>query len=476
MNSLKPTYHFMPPVNWINDPNGPIYINDEYHLFYQYNPNGDRWGSIHWGHAKSKDMVYWEHLPIALSPSLEKQEEHCFSGCTIIDNHNRPVIFYTSVGKDERNHTTGAEQWLAIGSPDLINWIKFEGNPIITADIHQGIEVTEWRDPFVWKDQDVWYMVLSGSCDGNGCVLIYRSDDLFHWEFLNILDKGDKGVWECPNFFQLADKYILIYSPDLIGDDRVRYKVGTLEKDFSFHSEYEGILDYGGREGYYAVTSFIDGQGRRILLSWMPETARGNFKGIQGWNGAHALPRVLSLKDNRLHMEPIHELRKLRKNHMLIQSQMVKGVFQTNVSGKALEIICIVKEAKNPFEIIFFRSPDGEEETVLRVDSVAGKAILNRSKSSLYSGTHQFAIEADLRKTAYSEYRIHLFLDYSTVEVFINEETAISARVYPKREDSAQVLIRAEEKIYIDTFQAWQMKGISSHHLEYNKKEIGGGM
>lgn len=451
----------MPPANWMNDPNGPIYINDEYHLFYQYNPNGDNWGSIHWGHAKSRDMVYWDHLPIALAPSLEKNEQHCFSGCTVVDDNGEPTIFYTSVGVGERNHTIGSEQWMAKGTSDLITWSKHRDNPIMTLDIHGDVQVREWRDPFVWKEADTWYMVLSGSCQGHGCVLIYRSSDLMQWEFLNILDQGKEGVWECPNFFALEDKYVLLYSPDLENDYRVRYKIGTLQDNFRFQSEFEGILDYGGREGYYAPTSFLDGQERRILLSWMPETARGDFKGIKGWSGVHTIPRVLSLRNNRLNIEPIPEMNILRENERSIGFQAVEGVFDTGVKGKALEVKLITEQAEEPFCMKFYRSPDGEEETVLWIDPKVEKVILDRSKSSLYSGTHSSAIEGKLTNTTQGQYRVHIFLDYSTIEVFINEETCLSARVYPKREDSMDVQIYSETKLLIHTLQAWNLISIS---------------
>ena len=450
----------MPSANWLNDPNGPIFINGEYHLFYQYNPNGDDWNSIHWGHAKSRDMIYWEHLPVALTPSLEKNEHHCFSGSTVINDNGDPVIFYTSVGAGGRNQTNGAEQWMAVGSKDLISWNKYRQNPIMTLDIHEEIPIREWRDPFVWKEDDTWYMVLGGSCQGRGCVLIYRSFDLIRWEFLNVLDQGTKGVWECPSFFVLQDKYVLIYSPDQPDDYRVRYKIGAILNDFRFHTEFEGIIDFGGKEGYYAPTTFLDRQGRRILLGWMPETARGDFKDIQGWSGVHAIPRVLSLKNNRLLIEPIPEMQILRKNEYSIGSLTVTGFLNIEAQGKAMEIILVTEKAEEPFAVKFFRSPDGEEETVLWIDPKAEKVLLDRSKSSLYHGTHNFAIEAKLTKKTNGKYRVHIFFDYSTIEVFINGETSLSARVYPKREDSINVQIYSENRLSIHSLHTWNLKPV----------------
>jgi beta-fructofuranosidase len=117
----RPVYHFRPPAYWMNDPNGPIYHKGYYHMFYQHNPYGDQWGNMHWGHARSRDLVRWEHLPIALWPSKEVGEEHVFSGCALINNQGQPMIFYTSIaqGKSAGEY---AEQWAAIGDDSLIHW------------------------------------------------------------------------------------------------------------------------------------------------------------------------------------------------------------------------------------------------------------------------------------------------------------------------------------------------------------------
>jgi beta-fructofuranosidase len=116
-------------------------------LFYQYNPYGDHWGTIHWGHVCSADLVHWEHLPIALHPSTEHGEVHCYSGCTVLDD-GEPKILYTSVGEGERNAGTGAEQWLATSNDGMRTWMKYQGNPVMTAEIHGGVDIREWRDPF----------------------------------------------------------------------------------------------------------------------------------------------------------------------------------------------------------------------------------------------------------------------------------------------------------------------------------------
>ena len=206
MDLYKPHYHFLPENNWMNDPNGPIYYKGKYHLFYQYNPNDYHWNTIHWGHAVSEDLVHWEYLPIALFPSNDLGETHCFSGCTTINVDGLPTIFYTSVGENERNARDGAEQSMAVSYDDMITWEKYKLNPVIKSNIHGTIDVKEWRDPFIWKEDGKWYMVLGGSIEEKGSILIYSSDNLVKWEFINVMFEAPSyKTLECPNMLKFVD-------------------------------------------------------------------------------------------------------------------------------------------------------------------------------------------------------------------------------------------------------------------------------
>jgi beta-fructofuranosidase len=443
---LRPSYHFLPEKNWMNDPNGPIQVNGEYHLFYQYNPNGDEWGSIHWGHAKSKDLIHWEPMPIALYPSPERREDHCFSGCTVIQD-GRPVFLYTSIGPD-RTPTSGAEQWIAYGDENWVQWHKPDVNPILTEDIHGDLLIEEWRDPYVWQMNESWYMVTGGTHKGKGCVTIYRSVDLIKWEFLNVLATGEGRVLECPNLFMLDGKWILTYSPD-DKDNRIRYLIGTLRDDFTFSAETQGILDYGGREGYYAPTSFEDEQGRRIVWGWMPENARGTSKAIQGWAGVQAVPRTLHIDPvtGELMIRPVKELEGLRGEHFEFSSdELAQAEVWFPMEGKALELALsvVVPNEQGKWGIRFFRSPDGEEESLLEFDHHSKLMRLIRTKMNSDSDMHHFPLEAPIPRSLDGKFEIRLFLDHSTVEVFVNERVALSGRVYPMREDSTLIGINVE--------------------------------
>src|SRR5256885_8803699 len=182
----RPPYHFLSPSNWMNDPNGLIQWKGQYHLFYQYNPHGPFHGHIHWGHAVSSDLVHWTDLPIALTPTSGRADAYgCWSGCAI-DNHGTPTLLYSGVHPQV--------VCLASGDEDLLTWHYYPGNPVIVgppAEL-QARTGGDFRDPFVWREGDYWYLLMGSSIQGvGGAILLYRSVDLIHWDYLHPLLTGD---------------------------------------------------------------------------------------------------------------------------------------------------------------------------------------------------------------------------------------------------------------------------------------------
>ncbi|MGG6309246.1 glycoside hydrolase family 32 protein [Paenibacillus macerans] len=463
MASGKPVYHFTPSANWMNDPNGLVYHEGQYHLFYQYNPHGDQWGTIHWGHAVSADMVHWQHLPLALAPSAGLGEQHCYSGCAVIDDRGVPTIFYTSVGDGERNAETGAEQWMATSPDGLRTWVKSEANPMLTLDIHgEDLMVRDWRDPYVWKEGDRWLLVLGGSVQGQGCALLYESANLRNWTFLGLLHTGEESLWECPNYFRLQDKSVLIYSPS----DKVKYLVGSMGEDWRFVKEREGIVDHGGWEGYYAPQSMLAPDGRRIMWGWLPETARGEMTDIRGWSGAQSIPRTVELHPdtNALIFKPAAELQVLRDNpYELPKTVWPQGDHELGTKGKAVEIMAVFEltgsEAAFGFEV--FRSPDGQEQTTLMFDVSGGRIVLDRTRSSQAEGVHAWELAAPYEMQQLKELRVHLFIDHSIVEMFVNDELCLTGRVYPLRVDSEWIRLFVQgPSVVMRSLSAWNLRSI----------------
>lgn len=444
---FRPKYHFLAPSNWMNDPNGPIFYKGEYHLFYQHNPYGEKWGHIHWGHAKSKDLVYWEHLPIILVPSSELGEEHCFSGCCI-NNNGVPSIIYTSIGP-KRLPATGAEQWLATSSDDMITWQKSPNNPIMTLDLHEQLDIREWRDPYVWKENNYWYMVLGGHIHKSrtGIVLLYKSPDLIHWEFLNPLCQGKKDSritgknWECPNYFLLGDKHVLIISPH----KKVIYSVGSYN-NYKFTPEGWRFLDHG--RVFYAPNTMFDKQGRLIMWAWIMGGGTG------GWNGCLTLPRILTLgSDKRLIIKPAPELQVLRdsyihKDNVIISPQSEN--FLEKIRGNNLEIIAEFEiNNATSFGFKIFQSKDNEK----------GKMIgYNVEKNQLWAGKERGKIDL-LDEQKYI--KLHIFIDKSVIEIFLNYRECLTSRIYPTSEASDFIDVFATNgTVNLRSLDIWKLKPI----------------
>src|SRR3954451_8800685 len=269
---LRPQFHSLPASNWMNDPNGPIFYRGLYHMFHQYNPHAAVWGDMHWAHATSTDMIHWRHEPIALAPTPGgPDQDGCFTGTAVVAG-GKPTFLYTGVEKVPANQATLRDgnsnlretQCLAIAEDDaLLHWRKVP-QPVIAAP-PPGMEVTGFRDPSPWKEGDTWYMVVASGQKGiGGNVLLYKSPDLRHWQYLHPLAQGkwsgktgpnpvDTGeMWECPDFFPLDGKHVLIHSTE----GRTMWQIGTLDRvTMLFHTESEGLLDHGA---YYAPKTQLD--------------------------------------------------------------------------------------------------------------------------------------------------------------------------------------------------------------------------
>lgn len=457
MDRYRPQYHFTPPRNWMNDPNGPFQRNGEYHLFYQHNPSGKEWGDIHWGHAKSPDLVNWLRLPVALAPSRELGEHHCFSGCSVVDGEE-VRLFYTSIGEGERNATNGAQQWTATGS-DLLNWSKPAHNPVLTTELHGDIQITEWRDPYVWKEQDGWKMVLGGICEGKGCGLLYHSDDLDHWRFERILHRGEEWIWECPHIFRFDDKAVLFYSPS----GPVQYVTGTFSPEGLSDASGPLTADYGGWEGFYASTGFVDERGRRVLLGWMPEGRGENFPIPLEWTGAMALPRLVGLKPNgAVSFTPVPELESLRGECVgFADVRIGTEPRDTGVQSTAFECLLEIgkpSEAAGELTVSVLVSACGRERTDVRLDFAARTVEIDRSNSSLFPGVHKSSVVGHFNPDdSVDTLKLRIFVDRSTIEVFADDETCLSARVYPSLDDSKGVRLHSNGEIRVAEANIWEM-------------------
>ncbi len=305
----RPVYHFLPPAQWMNDPNGPIFHNGYYHVFYQHNPYADTWGHMHWGHARSKDLVHWEHLAIALWPSEDKGEAHVFSGCATINGDGVPMLFYTSVSTADKKRPN--EQWAAIGDADLIKWEKHPKNPILDTKSLPFEIGPHWRDPFVFHANGRTFLVCGADTKEEAIIPIFEADtpQLDKWTYKGIVYRQPKSAvqfFECPNFFPLDGKWVLIFSPY----KPLRYMIGSFDMEqFTFTPEKESTLDYGT---FYASNIYFRTDAPRDSVDYRPAVLVGWIRGFKdglGWNGCMSLPRTLSIgSDGFLRQLPIRAL------------------------------------------------------------------------------------------------------------------------------------------------------------------------
>ena len=447
-DTTRPMYHFRPPARWMNDICGTIYHGGYHHIFYQNNPYADDdwgWG---WGHARSKDLVHWEELPIALVPMKHLGELRCNSGCATRDGNGRPMLFYTFVPVARGTKRT---QWGVVPlDDDLLHWRRVGDRPLmeagrngVPADVPGG-----WSDPYVFEDGGRTFVTYK-SCDGLVCEA--QDKALADWKYIGKLE-GITG--ECPNVFKLQDKWVIIRSTAPIS-----YVTGQLVlegNDIAFTVDGPGrTLDhaYGkknppGRNrvcrGLYGTNTYEDEQGRRILFGWI-----SGFKNGRGWNGCMSLPRVLSIDDHgRLIQTPAPEFKTLRGAHTRVANLALKGGSRPieGAGDKQIEVLAeFAPGDAAAFGLKLRGSSDGQRAITLRY----ADGTLN------VAGTEVPLALGDNNKTL----KLHVFLDRSVMEVFINGgETAVTRVEYPGEEDLAVSAFAENGTATLKSLDAWHMK------------------
>ena len=461
----RPQYHLLPAHNWMNDPNGPIYFRGRYHMFHQYNPQGAVWGNMHWAHAISTDMVHWQHEPIALAPSPGGPDsDGVFSGSAVLDQ-GRPTVIYTGVAPPTSSaaatlrdgvHTWRETQCLAVAEDDDLRVWKKLPEPVI-ATPPEGLAVSGFRDPCLWREGNQWMLILGSGVRGKGgTILLYTSRDLRRWTYLDPLIEGSRGnpqsfnpvdngeMWECPDFFPLGDKHVLLIAT--MG--KVHWKVGTYA-NHRFTPEKEGVVDWGA---YYAAKSMLDAAGNRILWGWIPETRPDSDLIAAGWAGVMSLPRLLSLNsENQLQSRIAPAVARLRKSHPGFGDVPQQRVLdRVRISDLAAEIDIKLQPKADEFTLRLYCDL-GEFVSIACTHQGEGRELRVNT------------VTAPLPGVAGSIAHLHLFLDGSVLEVFANEIVALTARVYGV--PSGPLRLKLEGEAELAGLDVWQMEPISRDRL-----------
>jgi beta-fructofuranosidase len=470
-------YHLMAEIGWINDPNGFCFYKGEYHLFYQYFPYASQWGPMHWGHAKSKDLVKWEHLPVALAPDMYYDADGCFSG-SAIEKDGKFYLVYTGHTNPDPEKAENIRQIQNIAvSEDGIDFVKVKANPVIASkDLPEHAMPQDFRDPKIFKHGDDFYVVVA-SCnvDGSGQILLFKSKDLLDWNYVGVLARSANGfgkMWECPDFFNLHNTDVLIMSPMALKREGDKYCNTSssvyLLGDFDFEScryNYHTVDELDAGFDFYAPQTTIDHKGRRILIAWMQMWGRNMPTNEENhhWAGAMTLPRELRIFNGKIYQQPIEEMKTYRANAVCYRNVKVADILTLEgVQGQNLELeLEIDSQDANEFGLRVLK--DKDNETVMYYSREEGKFIFDRSKN----GVTLLGAEKDedikyVRKAAVAlsdnKLKLRIFIDRSSVEVFIQGgEKVMTSTVYPKSTAKA-IEFFSDNEIVIKELNTWEIK------------------
>lgn len=459
---VLPRYHLTGGVGWINDPNGFSLYQGEYHLFFQYYPYDIYWNDMHWGHVKTRDFIRWERLPAAMAPDTEADQNGCFSGSAIELNDGRHLLLYTGVRKTDAD-TEFQTQCVAIG--DGIDYEKYAGNPVITAaDLPAGGSTRDFRDPKIWREDDKFYCVVGNRCpDGTGAILLYESADCLRWNYRGKLaaSEGRHGrMWECPDFFRLDGKHVLLTSPqemqvgdmEFIDGNTTLCLIGTFDREnVKLLREQEQTIDYG--LDFYAPQTVLTQDGRRVMIAWMQYWNSVDFRPDQKlpFFGQMTVPRELRVRDGRLIQNPVRELEAYRRNPVEHHVRLDGDLTLDSIRGRCLDLTLTLRpeEAYQSFTLKLAKGKD--YETTIRYTPETNTILVDRSRSGL---PEEILNHREFRvRDRGGELALRVLLDRYSLEIFVNGGEQAASFVLYAPEEADEISFSAEGAVGLDALQ-----------------------
>ena len=424
---FRPTYHFSPLYGWMNDPNGMVYKDGEYHLFYQHNPYGSKWGNMHWGHAISKDLINWEHRPDAITPDALGT---IFSGSAVVDTDNTAGFGAGAIVAIYTQNSDRQVQSIAYSTDNGRSFTKYENNPVLTSDAR------DFRDPKVFwhKETQRWIMLLAVGQE----MQIFSSSNLKDWAFESSFGEGQGahgGVWECPDLFELPvdgtneKKWVLLCNLNPggpFGGSATQYFVGTFNgKEFVNESPSQTKWMDWGKDHYAAVTWSDAPDNRRIAIAWMSNWQYANDVPTSQYRSPNSVPRDLSLftvdGETYLQSAPSPELLKLRdiskkRSFKVNGTRTIKDMIAGNEGAYEIELTIENQYA----DVIGFRLyNDKGEEVDMQYDMKEKKFSMDRRKSGDVGFNENFPMLTwTAIESGKDELKLRLFVDKSSVEAF----------------------------------------------------------
>ena len=424
---FRPTYHFSPLYGWMNDPNGMVYKDGEYHLFYQHNPYGSKWGNMHWGHAISKDLINWEHRPDAITPDALGT---IFSGSAVVDTDNTAGFGAGAIVAIYTQNSDRQVQSIAYSTDNGRSFTKYENNPVLTSDAR------DFRDPKVFwhKETQRWIMLLAVGQE----MQIFSSSNLKDWAFESSFGEGQGahgGVWECPDLFELPvdgtneKKWVLLCNLNPggpFGGSATQYFVGTFNgKEFVNESPSKTKWMDWGKDHYATVTWSDAPDNRRIAIAWMSNWQYANDVPTSQYRSPNSVPRDLSLftvdGETYLQSAPSPELLKLRdiskkRSFKVNGTRTIKDMIAGNEGAYEIELTIENQHA----DVIGFRLYNEKgEEVDMQYDMKEKKFSMDRRKSGEVGFNENFPMLTwTTIESGKDELKLRLFVDKSSVEAF----------------------------------------------------------
>lgn len=484
----RPQFHFTPDSAWMNDPNGMFFLDGEYHLFYQYYPDSTVWGPMHWGHAVSKDMIHWQHLPVALYPD---SLGYIFSGSAVVDSKNSsglgtiqnpPVVAiytYHDPVLEKNGSNIFQNQGIAYSIDKGRTWMKYPGNPVLR---NPGIR--DFRDPkVIWHNAtNKWIMILAVQ----DRVHIYSSPDLLGWRFESEFGKGigaHGGVWECPDLFELKvagsdiSRWVMFVSinpggPD--GGSATQYFTGEFDgHKFVPDNTYEKWVDRG-RDNYAGVTwsNVPESDGRRLFIGWMSNWDYANVVPTTKWRSSTTIPRELSLltngKEYFLFSNPVQELVSLRKvvYRPFKVPQKYEGEMEINTDSISImqcEMVVDFNLADNTADSIgIILENDLKEQLVVGYASKQKKIFVDRTKAGRSDFSVKFAGISSSTYEAGDKLKFRILIDASSSELFVDNGKLVMTNLvfptegYTKLKVYSTVEVTLENAVFYSLKSIWQ--------------------
>lgn len=445
----RQSFHIQPVTGLLNDPNGFSYYEGKYHLFYQWFPLGTYHGLKYWYHTTSTDLVFWKNEGIAIDPKDHFDSHGAYSGSGIVKD-NELHLMYTGNTRD-REWIRHPYQCLAV--MDKQGNIVKHGLPVIDH-VPEGF-TEHFRDPKVWKDDDMYRCVIGAQRqDLTGAAVVYKSPDLLNWQFCGEIQTSLEKfgyMWECPDYFEMDGQGVFLFSPQGLspsGDSfqniyQSGYLIGKPLNRDTLEFEHGSFQELDRGFDFYAPQTMIDGTGRRILVAWMGLPEIEYPTDSHGWAHCLTLPRELKIHNGKLIQQPVNELQKLRGQSVEVQDTLTSEVRSyKGVSGITYELVCEFLPGNADAVGIEIRSNE-TERTIVRFDTVHKKVTMDRTESgnpigSEFGTTRSCKLESESIK-------FHLFVDISSVELFINDgEEVFTSRIFP-HSNSEEIRFFAEK-------------------------------